>query len=138
MHESSLDPSLTEGPWETVRLKGSDRPFRLLRLAGDPMRRLEVCPACRGDLVQPVWWEQQPRRRWRVALWCPECDWETHGVYHQDELERFDAALDQGSDQLLKDLRSYTSELMEEELDVFRRAMDDDLLGPDDFAGSSP
>lgn len=127
-----LDPSLIEGPWERVRLRDGGT-LRYVRVAGDPRRRLEVCPACTGDKVQPLWWEQEPQRRWRVALWCPECDWETHGVYHQDELERFDAALDRGADLLLDQLKTYTSELMQEELEVLRRALDADVVGPDDF-----
>jgi hypothetical protein len=127
-----LDHTLLHGRWERARLS-TGRTIDVLRLCGDPDRRLEVCPSCRGELVQPVWWEQQPMRRWRVALWCPECAWETHGVFQQEELERFDAALDRGSDVLLGDLRAFTAELMQEEAESLRRALDDDLLGPDDF-----
>lgn len=129
-----LDPSLLEGPWESVRLRPSGRSLQVLRVTGDAGRRLELCPRCASELVQPVWWEQQPQRRWRVALWCPECDWETHGVFHQDELERFDGALDDGADALLDELRTLTAENMEQELELLRRAFADDLLSPDDFA----
>lgn len=131
---SSLDYGAAH--WERLKLASGKR-IDVLRVCGDLERRLEVCPCCASELVQPIWWEQAAPKRWRVALWCPACDWETHGVYHQDELDRFDAALDRGVDRLLADLRRLTADTMEAELAQLRRALGEDLISPDDFRRST-
>ena len=44
-------------------------------------------------------------RSWSVDLRCPDCEWHGSGVYAQEVVDRFDEALDRGTEQLLGDLQ---------------------------------
>jgi hypothetical protein len=125
-------PPVTGRPERAVLASG--RTLELFRYAKEVRHRLEDCPDCGGDWVQPLWWEQQPHDQWRVMRWCPECHWSSHGLYEQADLERYDEVLDRGMDVLRADLRRLTAETMELELAVLSRVLADDLVSPDDFA----
>src|SRR3712207_1582737 len=62
---------------------------------------LHVCPDCTQELVYPTEWEEHDETRWEVCLRCPNCDWETVGVYHQETVDRFDEELDRGTEALV-------------------------------------
>ncbi len=96
-------------------------------------RELHVCPSCRGRFVQPTEWESIDDVHWRVALRCPECDWQAVGIHEQAVMDRFDRILDAGADALLHDLRTLERENMEVELHRFQLALCDDLVLPEDF-----
>jgi hypothetical protein len=94
---------------------------------------LALCPCCGRDLVYPVDWSPATARTWSVTLRCPECEWRGGGVYGQDLLDRFDEALDQGTQSVLDDLDLLTRSNMEDEVRLFVRALEAELILPEDF-----
>ena len=98
--------------------------------AGDD---LHVCPRCCSPLVQPLEWSAVDSRRWRVDLFCPECEWRGGGVFSQSVLDRFDEQLDEGAAALVRDLHALAQENMREDVDTFSAALDAGLIQPDDF-----
>jgi predicted RNA-binding Zn-ribbon protein involved in translation (DUF1610 family) len=99
------------------------------RRAGD----LHVCPACDSRLVYPTDWAPAPARRWSVQLRCPECEWGGGGVYSQQVVDRFDEALDAGTEALLTDLNLLARANMEDEVERFLTALDSGHILPEDF-----
>lgn len=94
---------------------------------------LQLCPACGCDLVYPLDWSPAADRRWCVALRCPECEWRGGGIYNQDVVDRFDEALDDGTQAVLDDLELLTRANMEEQIEIFVAALGNDLILPEDF-----
>lgn len=94
---------------------------------------LHLCFHCAGELVYPLDWSEQGPRHWRIVLRCPECESRREGVFDQATVERLDDELDRGSSALLGDLRRMTHANMSEEIAFFVRALDADLITPNDF-----
>ncbi len=98
-----------------------------------PADNLHLCGSCGGDLVYPVDWEEAGARHWEVTLRCPSCEWSGTGVFEQAAVERFDEELDRGTEALVRDLRRLTRANMEDEIDLFVRALEADAIQPMDF-----
>ena len=102
-----------------------------------PARRedldLHVCPECEKGLVYPVEWEEASSTHWEVELRCPNCEWETVGLYDQETVDRFDEELDHGTEALVRDLKRLTRANMEEEVERFSSALASDAIWPMDF-----
>jgi hypothetical protein len=111
------------------RRLGQGRPAPHPHRPGD----LVVCPCCGRDLVYPTDWAPATERTWSVKLRCPECEWRGGGVYGQDLLDRFDEALDEGTQSVLDDLELLTRANMEEQIERFVAALDANLITPEDF-----
>jgi hypothetical protein len=94
---------------------------------------LHVCPSCASELVYPTDWAPADRTRWSVELRCPDCEWTGGGVYAQQVVDRFDEALDSGTEQLLDDLTTLARTNMEEQLERFASALWADDILPEDF-----
>ncbi len=94
---------------------------------------LHVCPSCRSELVYPVDWEPAGRNRWRVALRCPDCEWSQVGTHGQAAVDRFDEALDVGTEQLLDDLNALTRANLADQVERFAAAIWADEVLPEDF-----
>lgn len=94
---------------------------------------LHRCERCTSDLVYPVEWEEAGTTQWQVARRCPNCEWTGTGIYEQSVVERFDAELDRGTEDLVRDLQSLSRANMEEDVERFIRALDEDHLLPSDF-----
>ena len=94
---------------------------------------LHICPACASELVFPTDWAPADRTRWSVELRCPDCEWVGGGVYSQQVVDRFDEALDAGTEQLLDDLTTLARTNMEEQLERFTSALWADDILPEDF-----
>ena len=94
---------------------------------------LHVCPTCESTLVYPVDWAPADRRRWRVDLRCPDCEWNGGGVYAQEIVDAFDEELDRGTEELLGDLTRSSRTNMEEEVDRFIAALHAGWILPEDF-----
>lgn len=99
------------------------------RAAGD----LHVCPACASELVYPTAWDPAGHARWSVVLRCPDCEWSGSGIYDQPIVDRFDEALDSGTDAVLEDLKAVARANMENEIDRFVAAIYADVILPEDF-----
>ena len=102
-----------------------------------PARRedldLHVCPECDKGLVYPVEWEEASSTHWVVELRCPNCEWESVGLYDQETVDRFDEELDRGTEALVRDLKRLTRANMEEEVERFSSALASDAIWPMDF-----
>jgi hypothetical protein len=110
-----------------------ERGGALVRQRPRPGEDLHVCPACGGELVQPVEWAPAGASLWRVALRCPECEWCDDRVHDQKTMDRYDEVLDDGTEALLNDLTQLSRAIMEEEVDRFVDALQRDLIQPEDF-----
>jgi hypothetical protein len=98
-----------------------------------PDEALHVCPLCAGGLVHPLDWCEQSPGRWHIAMRCPDCGLLREGVFGQAIVERLDDELDRATGALLSDLKQLTHANMTEEIELFSRALDLDLIGPSDF-----
>jgi hypothetical protein len=94
---------------------------------------LHVCPECEQSLVYPTEWDEASDTHWEVSLRCPNCEWDTTGVYAQETVDRFDEELDRGTEALVRDLKRLTRANMEDEVDRFVRALQVDAILPEDF-----
>jgi len=98
-----------------------------------PDTDLHLCSTCDSELVYPVDWEEVGDTHWEVHLRCPNCEWTGTGVFEQDTVERFDEELDRGTEALVRDLKRLMHANMEEEIDRFISALQDDQILPEDF-----
>jgi hypothetical protein len=95
--------------------------------------RLEHCPGCKCDLVQPVSYEPLWGDRWLVSLECPSCAWNHEGVWPHAALRRFEEHLDEVDDQLWDQLLAIERARMEGEIELFAGALHADAILPEDF-----
>jgi hypothetical protein len=98
-----------------------------------PLRDLHLCPECDRDLVFPVEWEETSPTHWEVLLRCPNCEWTQVDVFDQQTVDRFDEQLDIGTEILIRDLKRLQQANMEDEIEVFAKALDADAILPEDF-----
>jgi hypothetical protein len=101
--------------------------------ASSPLRDLHICPDCDRDLVYPVEWEETSPTHWEVLLRCPNCEWSEVGTFDQATVDRFDEQLDIGTEILIRDLKRLQQANMEDEIEVFVRALKLDAILPEDF-----
>ncbi len=94
---------------------------------------LHVCFYCSGELVYPIDWSEAGASRWRILLRCPECEATREGIFDQPAVEGLDDELDRATGALLNDLQRVTHANMAEEIDLFVRALEADLIVPSDF-----
>jgi len=98
-----------------------------------PSRELHICADCASQLVYPTQWDEAGLENWEVSLRCPNCELTSTGVFSQDLVDAFDEVLDEGTEQLVSDLRQLTQANMSEEIDRFVKALDAEALLPEDF-----
>jgi hypothetical protein len=98
-----------------------------------PLADLHICPECDRDLVFPVEWEEASPTDWEVLLRCPNCEWTSIKSYDQATVDRFDRALDEGTEVLLRDLKRLEQANMEEEIVRFSKALEAGAILPEDF-----
>ena len=94
---------------------------------------LHVCPECSSDLVYPVGWEERRGDSWEITLRCPNCEWWHTDEYQDEEVERFDDVLNDGTEELLATLRTFARANMEEDVERLIEAIDAGLIQPMDF-----
>lgn len=99
----------------------------------DPATDLHVCPSCECDLVYPVSWEERSGDSWRIERRCPNCEWRQTGDHSQDEVELFDDALNDGTEDLLVSLRNFARSNMEADVERLIDALRTDRIEPMDF-----
>jgi hypothetical protein len=96
-------------------------------------RGLHTCEQCEGGLVYPVAWEERSGDRWRIERRCPSCEWRHVGEFHQSEVETFDDVLNEGTEDLLVSLRTFSRSNMEADIERIIEALQLDLIEPMDF-----
>lgn len=95
--------------------------------------RLEHCPDCGRDMVQPASYEPLWGDRWLIARECPNCDWQHEGVFPHAALREFEEHLDEVDDQLWDQLVRIQQERIDAEVSVFAGALAVDAILPEDF-----
>ena len=98
-----------------------------------PHQPLHICPSCESELVQPVAWSESNDGRWELLLSCPNCWWETEGVYDEDAVLSLEERLDEGLAEMLRDLQRLTQANMADQCERFAAALRADLILPEDF-----
>jgi hypothetical protein len=101
--------------------------------AGARHEALHVCGSCGSRQVHPLDWMEESPERWRIVLRCPECEQTREGVFGRAMVERLDDELDRASAALLGDYTRMVHANMSDEIELFVRALDLDLIGPADF-----
>ena len=94
---------------------------------------LHACPQCDSQLVQPVDWSDAGEEQWELELSCPNCDWREEGTYCQSAIEDLEDHLEDGLSDLLDDLHRLAQANMADEIQRFVRALEADLILPEDF-----
>ena len=94
---------------------------------------LHLCPACESDLVYPVTWEERSGDAWLIERRCPNCEWRHSGEFAQEDVEVFDDALNDGTEELLVTLRNFARSNMEADINRLIDAIHLDLIEPMDF-----
>jgi len=112
---------------------GQAQPFEHAHGGGETTVDLSHCPSCESKLVYPVDWAEANPGYWEVDLRCPNCEWTESGVYPQDVVDRFDMALDVGTEALIGDLQALMRANMEEEIERFVAALAGGHILPEDF-----
>ena len=110
-----------------------ERPAEQQRFETAPARDLHICSNCESELVYPLQWEEADERHWHITLRCPNCEWSDAGIYAQDECDRFDDELEQGTDALTRDYKRLVTANLADEIDRFAYALEVDGLLPEDF-----
>lgn len=94
---------------------------------------LHVCPSCDSELIQPVAWSEASQGRWDLLLSCPNCFWACEGTYTEDEVHALEDELDQGLEDMLRDLQRLTQANMADEIERFTAALAANHILPEDF-----
>jgi hypothetical protein len=98
-----------------------------------PDRQIHRCRCCGSALVHPIDWEEITTDNWRLQLRCPNCEWIGEAVYERRVVEELDEELERGMETIVRDLRHLTHANMEEGIERFVVALQDDLIVPFDF-----
>jgi hypothetical protein len=96
--------------------------------------RLETCPACKKDFVQPVSWEPEGDERWWMYLRCGECGMSREVSVSNADAERYEAALHSRASIISRALRRLEIDRMAAEVESFVTALQRDLIDAADFA----
>ncbi len=115
-----------------VDLHDDDAPLDVL-LDDEVGTELHLCPSCASDLVYPVSWEERSGDAWRIERRCPNCEWRHVGEFDQDDVELFDDALNDGTEDLLVSLRTFARSNMEADIERLIEAINGDRIQPMDF-----
>jgi hypothetical protein len=94
---------------------------------------LVVCRRCGSDFANPVSWHEQGAAAWWIRLRCGGCDFVREVEVSNEEADSYDAELDRGTAKIATTLASLDRARMLVEADVFKIALERDLIGPGDF-----
>jgi len=94
---------------------------------------IALCPRCASRLVQPQGWKEIGNGMLMLQLRCPECQIRTVGSYEAEHVARYDEQLVRARRRLEADYLALLRENMGELAERLARALELDLIGPDDF-----
>jgi hypothetical protein len=98
-----------------------------------PDTRIDLCPDCGRTFVVPALLDVVDEGLYLVLLQCRNCDRMAIGLHEDAEMEELDRRMDEA----MQDLEAY-ADILEiarfiEDTDSFTRALDADLVLPEDF-----
>lgn len=118
---------------EVVHPEGGPPYTRVKPAPADADRDLSLCEGCASQLVEPIEWESAGAERWRVVLFCPNCDQVSEGVFTQACVDAFDEALDDGTAAMVADLKRLEHARMVDDVERFVGALNSGAILPEDF-----
>lgn len=96
---------------------------------------LHVCPKCESQVVQLVHLEEADDiHHFRLWLRCPECEWRGGGVHDEAEIDCLEQVIEGGVRAIERAFIIEKRLNMELLAELFRLALEADLITPDDFA----
>lgn len=98
---------------------------------------LHICTSCDSNLVYPYRWEEKENDIWHVCLRCPNCEHYREGEFDLDAVQAFDDVLNDGSEELLQEVKELSKENMKQYAERFLGALAADAIQPMDFASTT-
>jgi hypothetical protein len=93
-----------------------------------------VCSACASELLQLEAWRERGAGGLTLRLRCPECDERTIRDLDAGEAAQVDDALSQARLEMVALYEAVVRNNVALEADLLAKALELDLIGPDDFA----
>jgi hypothetical protein len=94
---------------------------------------MRYCLSCNTDAVHPFEWEEAGPDHWDVLLRCGNCDTFRRDIFHQVEVEDFDAWLDDCMDEIQNAAVRMARDNFKEWGERFVSALSADAILPEDF-----
>jgi hypothetical protein len=91
------------------------------------------CPCCSSRLLQLEAWRELPRGGMTLRVRCPECEARCEGDFDAGQVAIFDEEIAQARLELRALHDAIVRENIEREATVLSRALELDLIGPEDF-----
>ena len=99
----------------------------------DALDELTLCESCRSPLVQPTGWESDGPEAWRLELRCPECERRATTVIEDGLAEQLTLFHERARALVELSMVRLASDNAECEIERFARALEQDLILPEDF-----
>ena len=99
-----------------------------------PDVRLQVCATCHGDAVHPLQWCESGAAAWWMLLRCGECQAQREVTVTDRVAERYGKQLDRAERQIARAARELDLERMTLDTEIFKEALERDLIDAGDFA----
>jgi len=99
----------------------------------EALDNLTLCGSCGSPLVQPVGWEGHGAEAWRIELRCPECEEHATTVIEDSLAEQLTLFHERARALIELSMIRLASENAEREIERFARALEQDLIVPEDF-----
>jgi len=99
----------------------------------DRLDELTLCAGCGSSLVQPVGWAGHGDAAWQVELRCPECEERATSVVGDDLAEQLTLFHERARALVELSMVRLASDNAEREIERFARALEQDLILPEDF-----
>jgi hypothetical protein len=94
---------------------------------------LTLCGSCESPLVQPVGWEGHGTETWRLELRCPECEERATTVIEDGLAEQLTLFHERARALIEISMIRLASDNAEREIERFARALEQELIVPEDF-----
>ena len=115
------------GIWDLLAWLTAAEPAR------DDAEALVECRVCAAEAVVPVEW-QDGGHEWHVSLRCGACGDRRDVTLDDEQARAFDRALDRGVHGIGRTVRRLERERMLADVESLSIALEQDLIGADDFA----
>lgn len=99
----------------------------------EALDNLTLCGSCDSPLVQPVGWESHGTEAWRLELRCPECEERATTVIEDGLAEQLTLFHERARALIEISMIRLASDNAEREIERFARALEQELIVPEDF-----
>lgn len=112
-------------------------PLASTELVG-PVENIHLCPSgCGCHMAERFEEVVSVGHQRRVTLWCPNCEHKWSRQWNVNTLRRFDDNQGAAREKLHQDCDEFYKKCMGELIKSFGKALEYDLIGPDDFTQSN-